>query len=82
MRNLCILLAISVAMSGCAVMPPPALLTAAADPHKRVPALRIPSASAGTLTFRPVGPSGWGEASPDATPKLADEILKSKKARP
>ena len=69
MRNFCLLLAASVAVSGCAVAPPPARLTAAADPHRRVPALRPANASAGTLTFRPVGPSGWGEAPPDAMPK-------------
>ena len=75
MRNFCLFLAASVAVSGCAVAPPPARLTAAADPHWRVPALRLANASAGTLTFRPVGPSGWGEAQPDTA-------LKPKEAKP
>ena len=75
MRNFCLLLAASVAVSGCAVAPPPARLTAAAEPHRRVPALRLANASAGTLTFRPVGPSGWGEV-PLETP------AKPKEAKP
>ena len=91
MKIHCILVAASLAVCGCAMTPlaPPSRLTAAADPHRRVPPLRLANAGAGTVTFRPVGPSGWGEAPPDAspkpadaTPKPADEILKSKKAKP
>ena len=61
--------AIALAISGCAVAPPSARLLAAADPHARIPAFHAADASAGTLTFRPVGPTGWGEAQPEAAPK-------------
>ena len=69
MQNFCLLLAIALAISGCAIAPPPSRLLAAADPHARVPAFHAADASAGTLTFRPVGPTGWGEAQPEAAPK-------------
>ena len=67
MRNSCLLLAMALAVSGCAVAPPPARLLAAANSHARPSPLHVADAAAGTLTFRPVGPSGWGQ--PVAIPK-------------
>ena len=73
--------AIALAVSGCAVAPPPARLLAPADGRARVPAFHATDASAGTLTFRPVGPTGWGEAQPEAAPK-AEAPSKAKAAKP
>ena len=67
MRNSCLLLAMALAVSGCAVTPPPNHLLAAVNPHAKPSPLHVADAAAGTLTFRPVGPTGWGE--PDVAPK-------------
>ena len=69
MRNFYFVLATGVALSGCAVTPPPSRLLAASNPHTRVPVLHSSDAGAGTLTFRPVGPTGWAETSPEPTQK-------------
>ena len=81
MQNLLAIAAMVLAISGCAVAPPPARLLAPADERARVPAFHAADASAGTLTFRPVGPSGWGEAQPEAAPK-AEAAPKTKGAKP
>lgn len=74
MRNSCLLLAMALAVSGCAVAPVPARLLAAANPHAKTSPLHVADAAAGTLTFRPVGPNagaggGWGVPEPEAAPK-------------
>ena len=64
----------AMAVSGCAVVPPPSYLLAVADRHAKVLPIHAPDASAGTLTFRPVGPNagagGWGAPAPDAPAKV------------
>ena len=67
MQNVILLVATSLAISGCAIAPPPARLLAVSDSRAKVPALHAPDASAGTVTFRPVGPTGWG--GPATAPK-------------
>ena len=69
----CLLLAMALAVSGCAVAPPPGRLLAAAHPDAKPSPLHVADAAAGTLTFRPVGPNagkgGWGAPEPEALPK-------------
>lgn len=69
MQNLLAIAAMVLAISGCAVAPPPARLLAPADERARVPAFHAADASAGTLAFRPVGPTGWGQLQPDVASK-------------
>ena len=67
-------IAIALAVSGCAVAPPPSRLLTAADPRVRVMPVHAPDANAGTLTFRPVSPvagtGGWGQQPLETAPKI------------
>lgn len=67
-------IAMALAVSGCAVASLPSRLLAPANPQASVPPLRAPDASAGTLTFRPVGPmegrGSWGQPQSDVAPKI------------
>ena len=53
----------SAVLSGCAV-PPPEWVVAQADPQWRGPPIHAADVTAGTQTFRPVEPRGWGNMPP------------------
>ena len=68
MRFMVIAASLAVLLNGCAAPAPPSSLLAAAKPRAKVPAVRAGNFSAGTVAFRPVGPSGWEEPKPEAVP--------------
>jgi hypothetical protein len=53
----------SAVLSGCAV-PPPEWVVAPADPQWRGAPIYSDDVTAGTQTFRPVAPRGWGNMPP------------------
>ena len=69
MPRLVLLLLIPVATAGCAIAPPPARLTASADPTAPVPPIRYANVAGGTASYRPVEPRGWEDLNKEITPK-------------
>lgn len=64
-----LVIAMSLLAGACAVPVPPYELAVAADPSVPVPPARYAEVTAGTRTFRPVGPTGWEEHNIRVTPR-------------